>query len=333
MSPGERGRLARRARLGRLARLPRAEHWRLPVVGAVLILLAWASVAHASGSSWVEAVGLLAAGAAGIAALAPSIAALRLSVRCTANTADGVIDEPITVELVSPRAMRCTPVDATGPATLIRADVPTAVVCRLAARGRHERLRFCIGTAAPFGLLWWSREIEVALARPLYIAPRPTTPFGDQQALAGRDQSGSPVTIERRPAAVERTGEVRGLRAYAPGDDPRSVHWHASAHAGGLLVREHDRSDGGSARLDVVLPDPGPEADELAGRYLATALALLRDGRRLTICSDQEIESGRPGVPRSSADVGASTHVSVLVSDPVTAARQLACATSARTPK
>ncbi len=57
-----------------------------------------------------------------------------------------------------------------------------------------------------------------------------------------------------RPSAHSGDGDVRGLRAYRPGDSPREIHWRTSARRGQLLVREYDLTE----PLDlVVLLDPG----------------------------------------------------------------------------
>lgn len=47
-----------------------------------------------------------------------------------------------------------------------------------------------------------------------------------------------------RPSAIPSgVGDFAGLRAYRPGDEPRTIHWPASARTGGLKVREYITDD------------------------------------------------------------------------------------------
>ncbi len=78
--------------------------------------------------------------------------------------------------------------------------------------------------------------------------------------------------------------ELDHLRAYRPGDQPRSVHWRASARAGTLLVAE--RQDLVSRRLAVVLDTTGNPGRrfELLVCAAATAIdALCRAGFEPTL--------------------------------------------------
>ena len=39
-------------------------------------------------------------------------------------------------------------------------------------RGVLDAVSVELASCAPFGLLWWAREVEVPLPRPLHVAPR-----------------------------------------------------------------------------------------------------------------------------------------------------------------
>jgi uncharacterized protein (DUF58 family) len=77
----------------------------------------------------------------------------------------------------------------------------------------------------------------------------------------------SPLPTADAQAAAQTGGhgrgddEFSGLRAYVPGDAPRTLHWKASARTGDLLVKQFERGTAGELRLDwESLPDADPEA-------------------------------------------------------------------------
>jgi uncharacterized protein (DUF58 family) len=58
-------------------------------------------------------------------------------------------------------------------------------------------------------------------------------------------RGGAGDAYSRRPSRRQAPGQgdVRGLRAYRPGDSPRDVHWKSTARRSQLVVREYDRSE------------------------------------------------------------------------------------------
>lgn len=133
-----------------------------------------------------------------------------------------------------------------------------------------------LASAAPFGLLWWTRRVTVPLPRPLHVAPpvgepAPDRPSGDPDRGLGPRQV---------PARV---GEPRGVRPYRPGDLRSWVHWPATAHAGTLMVREMEEPASPPVTVDGVLPgDPGA-ADEQAAEVLGTVARMLARGRPVVL--------------------------------------------------
>lgn len=75
-------------------------------------------------------------------------------------------------------------------------------------------------------------------------------------------------------------GEFHGLREYVDGDEPRSIHWKASARSENLLVKEHTVE--GLRRCTVVL-DAGPDTyRDPAGfeRAIVAAASLVHSAER-----------------------------------------------------
>ncbi len=123
------------------------------------------------------------------------------------------------------------------------------------ARGVHRTLGLALGSRFPFGVAerWhWDQESEELLVFPL-------------RGTLSRALTASLIPTGARSGAPSRTGlpgdEFRTIREYKSGDNPRRIHWRATAHHGTLLVRETERER--SAPLIVLLDSrlpPGIEA-------------------------------------------------------------------------
>src|SRR6202034_2898500 len=137
-------------------------------------------------------------------------------------------------------------------------------------RGRVGEVTLRVGSAAPFGMLWWHKRVVVGLAREMWVAPGPGP--ADPSLLAGS----TPGThLDHQRPRDARIGEPRGVRPYVGGDSRRLVHWPATAHRGELMVRETERAESVVPRVWVSLPDDGPAGDAVAERALGTVLVLL----------------------------------------------------------
>ncbi|MFO7338492.1 MAG: DUF58 domain-containing protein [Lysobacteraceae bacterium] len=138
--------------------------------------------------------------------------------------------------------------------------------------------RVRLSTTQPLGLVraWarvWPRQALLVYPRAEATPP----PLPDAGGQAGRSHP-------------DRTGESpEQLRAYRPGDPPRSIAWKHSARRDGLVVREFERSQG----LDVLL-----DWQALAGLAYEQRIA------RLAAWVDQAEREGRryrlrlPGQPQ-----------------------------------
>ncbi len=121
----------------------------------------------------------------------------------------------------------------------------TAYRNSLGRRGYHQLTGFRLSTRFPFGLIRKSRDVSAPmrlLVYPALVAVPEALVFG-RRADEGRRQQKSP----------SRRGDFYGLREFRPGDDPRDIHWRASARRGRLLQRESE--DESSRTLAIVLED------------------------------------------------------------------------------
>ncbi len=252
--------------------------------GSLVALGAWAVVAHSSGSGWVQTLGAIVAGVLVAGMTLPAVPAARARVRCTWSPADAVAGRPVEVRVeangplrLRPRSPRGPEVRAAGPPTGWR---EATLVLRPERRGVVDAVLVEVAASAPFGLLWWGRDVALTLPRPLHVAPR-SGPEGT--ASAGRADR----RHEGASPAVDSVGDPRGVRAYAPGDSRRAVHWPATAHAGSLMVRETERPAEEPVVVEALLPADPVAAEAACERAKGTACAWLARGRTVVLVTDE----------------------------------------------
>jgi len=265
----------------RLRRHAKPERYAAPVFVAVTLLLAWAGVAHASGSGWVQAVGTIAAGVIAVGMIGPGLAANRLKAVAAACPHDARAGEELLVEMTVKRPLRCTPIWPPGDRVLLEPGAAAPVAFRLPTRGVLRTVSVRLATAAPLGLLWWSVDQVVVLPAPVEVAPR--TGAGSshgREASTDSEGRGRPV-----PSG---SGDPRGVRPYRIGDSRRRVHWRGSAHTGTLMVRESEQQPDVSVRVVADLPDDPEAAERRAEEAMGTVSALLAGGRRVVLETVEE---------------------------------------------
>jgi uncharacterized protein (DUF58 family) len=285
-------------RAGRAGRSRPSRPWG-PIPSSIAVVLGWWLVAHSSGQGWVQVLGDVVAGGLLVGLVGPWLALRAIRVELLEVPSDAVAGAPVEIAVRTTRPARLTAVSPTGPP---RTGGPLTLVP--ARRGVFPSLTVEVATAAPFGIQWWSRRVELPLTNPLHVAPRrgPAATLGRTTPQDGTDRQGAP----RRTGA---DGDLRAPRPYRPGDSRRLVHWPASAHAGELMVRELERPLGQPVELVVVLPADPDAAEAEAERALGTVLALLERDVPVVLTTDE------PGGRRTAA-----------VRDRADAARRLAVA-------
>ncbi|MGA3353983.1 MAG: DUF58 domain-containing protein [Acidimicrobiales bacterium] len=275
-----RRRAARRTRTtetsGKLRHLALPERAFGPVAGTALLLFVWAGVAHASGSGWVQTVGAVVAGLLLLGLVAPAFAAPGLTVICEMSPTDAVAGSAVELGVVGNRSMRCTPRSIGGAPVLMTRHVPARLSIVPGRRGVLLSVTVRLASAAPFGILWWSRDQLLELPRPLYVAPQVREPRASIREAVAQDKGSSPP----RPAL---TGDLRGVRPYQHGDGRRRVHWHASAHTGDLMVRESEVRTDDPVRIVADLSRDPEVADRLAEEAMGQVVAQLNAGRTVVL--------------------------------------------------
>jgi uncharacterized protein (DUF58 family) len=198
---------------------------------------------------------------------------------------------PVAIDVVTSTAVELshgTDRATSGPGRRCRLEVTPA------HRGVATDVTVTLASAAPFGFLWWERKIVLTLPTPLAVAPSMVA----AGALHGTRSDGVPGDMGA--VGAEQREEPRGVRPYAPGDRFNHVHWPASAHTGGLMIRETERPTGRPHTVVVELPDEPIAAELLAQRYLGAVARMLAAGERVDLVTVEP--SGPVRAPVSSPD-------------------------------
>ncbi len=112
-------------------------------------------------------------------------------------------------------------------------------------RGRHDVDAVLISSLFPFG--FFRKGMRLRLSRPLLVYPELYDEGGSLHPETGR-------VGDRSLARSGQGSELRSLRPYRPGDDPRRIHWKKTAHSGEVVVLEREAEGG---RRFTVLLDNG----------------------------------------------------------------------------
>ena len=102
-------------------------------------------------------------------------------------------------------------------------------------RGHHDIDAVVISSLFPFG--FFRKGMRLRLSNPLLVYPEIYPEGGGMHPESGR-------IGERSQARRGEGPELRSLRPYRPGDDPRRIHWKKTAHSGEVVVLEREAEGG-----------------------------------------------------------------------------------------
>lgn len=273
----------------------------VPISSSLLVVLGWGVVGHNSGAGWVQALGDVVAGTLLLGTLGPALVLARTRLHVTTVPTDATAGLPCPIGVSSSSRVRLTPVHPAGPAGFVGpADDPAGVDRGAPGHVRGDELTLLprrravvssisvdVATAAPFGLMWWTRRLRLELPAELHIGPK----IGPPVVLPRQEDDHSGDSAHRSPRDI---GEPRGVRPYRPGDSRRWVHWPATAHSGELMVREMEGPTAEPVVVVVTLPPDVEAAESVAERAFGTLVALFDRGTAVVLTTT-EVAGRRTG--------------------------------------
>ena len=159
-------------------------------------------------------------------------------------------------------------------------EVPSSgqLVCRPPRRGVVNRVRLDLRCAAPLGLVWWTRQIEVPLRRTIDIAPQATPA---PVPVISQGEGGDRHRPERRSGQ----DTVRTVRDYVAGDATRLVHWGLTARRDQMTVKELEDPEGALLAIVLDLRGDAELAEKMASRAAGLCASALRTGVEVVLCT------------------------------------------------
>lgn len=123
------------------------------------------------------------------------------------------------------------------------------------SRGIHRGISLLLVSTYPFG--FFKREKKIILDTAVVVYPQPvhnryfaaTSHLGDENSKIRTHFTGEP--------------ELKGLRIFQPGDNPRAIHWKKSAHGTDLIVKEYTYFREGKNMFNLPGDVPPREFEEI----------------------------------------------------------------------
>jgi uncharacterized protein (DUF58 family) len=168
-----------------------------------------------------------------------------------------------------------------------REERSVAYRCELEQRGIAHFDGVIVSTRYPFGLFDKTRFVPLTDE---VIALPGSVPFSVSIPLAKAGEGAEDAAV------IGIGGEFRELREMAPGDDPRRIHWRATARLGRPIIRVTNADAKGFVEivLDAAPARPAAEALEQVEQNIRIAATVIRDATKKgmivrLITSDEDV--------------------------------------------
>jgi uncharacterized protein (DUF58 family) len=272
-----------------------------PALVMIALSLAFFGISRTSGSGWATVLVATLLGSTVAGAILPMIRLARTDISVQAPT-DGTVSLAL-------------PLEIDGKPGLV-ADIPALDTGRFHAtkgtfftrpnrRGVFATLAVELRSSSPLGMVEWKKTCKIGLSAPLEVGPYPTE-------VELTDAAPTPDVGEE---------DLRGIRAYVPGDSSRKLHWPATARTGEMMIRETDGVTVAPVVIVVDLVGPDVAVEPTVSRAAGLANAALKRGAVVVLVT---AETSGPATGSVSNPLEVSRRLARAVVGPVYLAKDIA---------
>jgi uncharacterized protein (DUF58 family) len=273
-----------------------------PALSLAAVAFALFGVARTTGSGWLIVILTGIAAVVALAAVLPPFGLRKVRIAVEApregtvgRTAELTLD--VTSGGAAARPVKLLPLGFEGPWTGVVTPARGRLPLIPLRRGVYTSVRLDVRSAAPLGLVWWRRRVQVDLERPFEVGPMPLAARLDPPR--GSEDTG---TDDGRVAS-SLADAVKTVREYVAGDPIKLIHWPATARAGELMVKELEAPVAPVLCIAVDLRHGDDAAvEEAASRAAGLALAAITAGVPVSLLT-AEAAGPRSGPVSSASDV------------------------------
>ncbi len=261
---------------------PRAPGWQIPlptthfVASGVFAFILFLT-ARTTGAGWLIVLVCIIVSVMVVGAVLPVFALLRLRPRLH-GPRDVTADEPFHMTIGVARAGLGLIVQvldgASPPAVVFDREAPVGPL--RADRGVIREMTVLIASTAPLTMMVVRRRLQIVLDHPVHVAPK----VGRAHATATAADAAEGGSTGGQAAHGDR---LRSVREYVSGDALRLVHWPVTARRGALVVKEPEGPAAPDLHLVVPLSGVREADDAVCEDAMATVVAALDEGRRVTL--------------------------------------------------
>lgn len=248
-----------------------------PFVAAGVFAVILFLTARTTGAGWLIVLVCIIVSVMVVGAVLPAFALMRLRPRLD-GPRDVTAHEPFHMTIATARSglgLIVQVVDGPSPPVAVL-DREAPVGPLRANRGVIREMTVLITSTAPLNMLVARRRLRIVLDHPVHVAPgmgRARTAATAADAVEGGATGGQAAHGDR----------LRSVREYVSGDALRLVHWPVTARRGTLVVKEPEVPAAPDLHLVVPLSGVRGIDDAVCEDAMATVIAALDEGRRVTL--------------------------------------------------
>ena len=239
-----------------------------PSIGVIMLMVVLIGVARASGSGWVQFIGALISAGIVAGAVSPFFALRKTRITIHNVRTEGIRLDTSYIGLESNGFVRASAFKE-NPISM-KSKCVEHLPFKPAHVGRIDEIKIELSSAAPFGILWWHRNLTLKLKVPFFVLPRPLSPTSE--VIPIKSETGNFLVASTR-------GSIKGTVEFSNYHTFRDVHWPVTAHAGKLMAKDYEVEKSTSYEVVANLQNTGLAfIDDMAESAAGTVQQLLNHG-------------------------------------------------------